>query len=118
MSEGGVQPAAAAAPSMTPEEMGELLMQAAFLLSTSRLVAPADGNAIDIFKRVLAAEPGNRVALTGMISIGNVYERAAADMLQEDRPGVSARIVDRGLDAVPDHPGLLQLKARLRTGAQ
>ena len=36
-------------------------------------------------------------------------------MLVEGRPDISRRIIERGLDAVPGHLGLLALQARLQT---
>ena len=109
-SEGADQP-------ISREQINELLRLAELHLSTSSLVAPADGNALDIYKQILTADPQNQAARTGMISIGAVYEKAAANMLQEGRPDVSTRIVDRGLAAVPDHPGLLELRMQLRAGS-
>jgi multidrug efflux pump subunit AcrA (membrane-fusion protein) len=103
---------------LSPAEINKLLGEAEFFLSKSRLVAPDSGNALQIYEKILAVNPENQTAREGMIKIGAVYEKAATNMLQEGRPDISARIARLGLKAVPDHPGLLELQARLQTESQ
>jgi len=67
-----------------------------------------------IYQQVLAMDAGNKEARMGMNRIGDVYERAAAIMLDQGKPELARRVVERGLAAVPNHAGLLQLQARIQ----
>ena len=98
---------------MTPTRAAAMLALAERYLSTSSLVAPEGKNALGIYREILAADPDNPAAKAGMLKIGSVYEKAATNMLLEDRPDISSVIVARGLEAVPDHPGLTALRAQL-----
>ncbi len=99
----------------TSADLTNLLREAEYYLSTSDFVAPEGRNARTAYAKVLAVDANNQTALAGMNRIGMVYESAARIMLDEGRPNVSRRVIERGLDAVPEHVGLLRLQARLQT---
>lgn len=103
----------AAVPQRMTGDVVTLLRQAERHLAASNLVTPEAGNAGKLFREVLRQDPGNEEALAGLTWIGMVYENAARKMLNEGRLDVGRRIVERGLAAVPDHAGLLQLQASL-----
>lgn len=95
-------------------EVDELLEKAARYMASSNLVEPEGENARMVYQQVLAMDAGNREARLGMNRIGDVYARAAAIMLDEGHPDLARRVIERGLAAVPNHPGLLQLQDRAR----
>ncbi len=103
---GGAKPASS--------EVDQLLTQAATYMAASNLVEPTGRNARMIYQQVLAMDAGNKEARMGMNRIGDVYERAAAIMLDQGKPELARRVVERGLAAVPNHAGLLQLQARIQ----
>lgn len=96
-------------------DLDRLLQQAQEYMASSRLVAPEGANAWRVYKKVLSMDAGNPAALAGMNRIGTVYEKAAEILLAEGRTAMGRRIVDRGLNAVPNHPGLLRLRDKLRS---
>jgi hypothetical protein len=95
-----------------PGEVGDLLVRAQALLASSNLVVPEGRNARALYLKVLAVDPDNSAALAGMNRIGTVYQQAAEIMLEEGRADVSRQLVNRGLDAVPNHQGLMALRTK------
>jgi hypothetical protein len=97
----------------TSSEMAQLLKQAEQYMAASNLVAPEGHNARMVYQQVLAMDAHNTEARAGMNRIGDVYEKAAAVMLDEGQTALARRLIERGLAAVPSHPGLLALQERL-----
>ncbi len=97
----------------TSADLKNLLRQAEDYFSASDFVEPDGRNARTAYAKVLAVDAENTAALAGMYRIGMVYERAARIMFIEGRSDIGRQILERGLDAVPEHVGLLRLQVRL-----
>lgn len=110
---GGGAPADAVAGQPSSGQVADLLGRAEAYREASRLVSPAGDNALDLYREALAIDADNTLAREGLRRIGDVFEQAAVTMLSENQADVGRRIVERGLQAVPDHQGLQQLRSRL-----
>ena len=91
------------------------LEKAARQLAALRLSAPKGDNALESYRKVLALEPQNQAAQSG---IGRVVERHVQLAEHERTQGAldaSARLVEAGLSVRPEHPELLRLKQTIET---
>ena len=75
-------------------------------------------NATTTYKRVLEYDPSNPEALAGLQEIADIYETRARESLAKKDFATASALVQAGLSAVEDHPGLLSLQAELQSAAK
>lgn len=102
-------------PPTTPQaEIKQLLAEAQQQMDSRRLTAPASGNALRSYQRVLELEPGNAAARAGIDQIVAYYRDVAEQSLRQGRPDESLAYVGRGLRAMPQNAELLNLRRQAR----
>ncbi|MBX3704396.1 MAG: energy transducer TonB [Steroidobacteraceae bacterium] len=84
----------------------KLLDLAAVALSQGRLIEPAEDNALELYRAVLARDPGNRVAQRGIDSVADELLVQAERALMEQDLARLAGAVDAARSARPEHPRL------------
>lgn len=90
----------------TDPQVLRLLDSAGLALSQHRLIDPPDNNALELYRAVLARDPGNRMALRGIDSVADELVVDAERALMElDLPRLASAI-DAVRAARPDHPRL------------
>ncbi|MGQ0429960.1 MAG: TonB family protein [Gammaproteobacteria bacterium] len=83
-----------------------LLDLAGLALSQGRLVEPPEQNALELYRAVLARDPGNRLAQRGIDSVADELLVLAERALMEQDVTRLASAVDAARSARPDHPRL------------
>lgn len=84
----------------------KLLDSAGVALSQGRLIEPPKENALELYRAVLARDPGNRLALRGIDTVADELLVAAERALMEQDLTRLASAVDAARAARPDHPRL------------
>ena len=77
------------------------------------LTAPTGSNALWAYREVLKIDPYNAKAIAGLKKIADAEEQAAWELYEKGERSQSLKKVMEGLDADPQHEGLLKLKAKL-----
>lgn len=114
------EPAAVAPPravgSLTHEEqIADFLARGEMALATDRLVDPRGNNAVEYYRGVLALQPGNASARTGLERVGMKLEARVLEALQARDPARGATALATLQHAVPEYPRLDELRAELLT---
>lgn len=95
----------------TPQmEIEKLLADAQQQISNRRFTAPASGNALSTYRRILEIQPDHPAALEGIQGIAAYYRDAAQQSLQQGRLDESLGYINRGLRATPKNDALLNLR--------
>lgn len=77
------------------------------------LTAPSGSNALWAYREVLKIDPYNKDAVQGMLKVADALEQSAWESFERgDQPDSLKKVMD-GLEAVPDHKGLLALRGKL-----
>lgn len=110
-------PAAPVGDASQDPRVQKLLDLAGVALSQGKLVEPPEDNALELYRAVLARDPGNRVAQRGIDSVADELLVQAERALMEQDLTRLASAVDAARSARPDHPRLeffrLQLEREL-----
>jgi serine/threonine protein kinase len=77
------------------------------------LTAPSGSNALWAYRQALKIDPYNQEAQKGLKKIANLVLRQATDLLVAGNKRESMTRVEEGLDAVPKHEELLELKDQI-----
>jgi len=115
----GQQPAATApAPpskSATPNagEPSATLAAAAAAFAAGRLIAPAGSSALDLYRRVLSAHPGDTEAEAGLDRIADQLLTSAETAMLEERIDDAARAIEDARAVRPNNMRLAFLSAQL-----
>lgn len=105
------QPPTEEVPPPTPQaEIEQLLAEAQQQMNSRRFTAPASGNALHTYQRVLELQPNHPTALDGIQRIATYYQDVADQSLQQGRLDESLAYIGRGLRAAPKNQGLLNLR--------
>ena len=99
-------------------EIDQLLAEAQQQMESRRLTAPAGGNALRSYQRVLELEADNSAALGGLERIAAYYRDIAEQTRQQGRLEESLAYVGRGLQASPKNEQLLNLRREVRLARQ
>ncbi|CDH44130.1 MAG: hypothetical protein IPL59_10705 [Candidatus Competibacteraceae bacterium] len=103
----------------TPQmEIEKLLADAQQQISNRRFTAPASGNALSTYRRVLEIQPDQPAALEGIQGIAAYYRDAAQQSLQQGRLDESLGYINRGLRATPKNDALINLRQEARRAKQ
>jgi len=106
-------------PPPTPQAEIELLLtEAQQQMDSRRLTAPASGNALRTYQRVLELESSHPAALDGIQRITVYYQNAARQSFQQGRIDESLAYISRGLRAAPQDQVLLDLGREIRLAKQ
>lgn len=98
-------------PPPTPQvEVERLLTEAQQQIESRRFTAPASGNALSTYRRVLELQPDHPGALDGLQRITTYYREVAQQSLQQGRLDESLAYINRGLRASPQNSALLTLR--------
>ncbi len=111
------EPTAEAAPPPTTE-IEQLLVDAQQQMDNRRFTAPASGNALSTYQRVLALQPDHPAALEGIQRITIYYRDVAQQSLQQGRLDESLAYINRGLRATPQSDALLNLRQQVQQAQQ
>lgn len=87
-------------------------------MDNRRLTAPASGNALRSYQRVLELEPNNPSAIEGIQRIATYYQDIAKQSLLQGRTDESLAYINRGLRAMPKNETLLNLRKEARLAKQ
>lgn len=99
-------------------EIEQLLTDAQLQIDNRRLTAPASGNALRTYQRVLELEPNNPVAIEGIQRIATHYQDIAKQSLLQGRTDESLAYINRGLRAAPKNEALLNIRREARLAKQ
>ena len=78
-----------------------------------RITEPPGSSAFTAYKQIQELHPNNRQAYAGLKGIADQLQQQARDALQRGEPEAAAALIEKGLEAMPTHAGLLRLKADL-----
>lgn len=115
------QPAAVTPPpravgSLTQEEqIADFLARGEMALATDRLVDPRGNNAVEYYRGVLALQPDNVGAHTGLERVAMKLEARVLEALQARDPARGATALAALQHAVPEYARLDELRAELLT---
>jgi len=109
-----VAPPPRAVGSLTPDEqIADFLARGEMALATDRLVDPRGNNAVEYYRSVLALQPDNPGAHTGLERVGMKMESRVLEALQERDAARGATALATLQHAVPEYPRLDELRAEL-----
>ncbi|QQS55394.1 MAG: hypothetical protein IPM89_06220 [Candidatus Competibacteraceae bacterium] len=112
-------PAEETAPPPTPQaEIEQLIAEAQQQMDNRRITAPASGNALSTYRRVLELQPENPVALAGIQRIAAYYQNVAEQSLRQGQLDESLAYLGRGLRAAPNDQALLNLRREAQLAKQ
>jgi tetratricopeptide (TPR) repeat protein len=89
----------------------KLLALAEAQRAKSRLTLPPGDNAYETYRRILALDPTNQAAISGLKGMADDYLALAKSAADRARWSESVDLAGRGLMLAPAHPGLLALRA-------
>ena len=81
-------------------------------MENRRFTAPASGNALSSYQRVLELQPNHPAALEGLQRISTYYRDIAQRSLQQGRVDESLAYINRGLRAMPKNNELISLRGQ------
>lgn len=83
-----------------------------------RLTFPPDENAVDLYRRVLALDPGNAQAKRGLADVATFYLDSARGFCDRELWPVCGNLATDGLKAEPDNAQLKALVAKAQAAAR
>lgn len=95
-------------------EIEQLLTDAQQQMENRRFTAPASGNALSTYQRILELQPDHPVAIEGIQRITTYYRDIAQQSLQQGRLDESLAYINRGLRATPQNEPLLSLRRQVQ----
>ncbi|MGF1615708.1 MAG: protein kinase, partial [Gammaproteobacteria bacterium] len=101
-------------PAALPEHIqlwvDERLRMADEQMAQGQLLEPPANNAFDTYQQILAVAPGYKQALTGLQQIAEQFLAKARAQHQAREAEASLALIAQGLQALPEHEGLLSLR--------
>jgi len=97
------------------EQIADYLGRGEMALATDRLLNPRGNNAVEYFRAVLALQPDNAGAQTGLERVGMKLEARVLEALQARDPARGATALATLQHAVPEYPRLDALRTELVT---
>lgn len=101
---------------LTPEQelkIKDLLELAQIHFEVGYLTAPSGSNAMWAYKQVLKIDPYNQAAQEGLKKIADAVKEQALELFDQGNYKASLAKIEEGLEAVPKHDGLMELKDRI-----
>jgi tetratricopeptide (TPR) repeat protein len=93
--------------------IAQWLDQAQTQLDAGRLAHPPGDNAFETYRLILIVAPGEAKALSGVQLIAERYLQLAQTQKRGGDLKASLSFIEQGLQTVPGHPGLLELRNEL-----
>jgi len=97
------------------EQVADYLARGEMALATDRLIDPRGNNAVEYFRGVLALQPDNVGAHTGLERVGMKLEARVLEALQARDPARGATALATLQNAIPEYPRLDELRTELVT---
>ena len=91
-----------------------MLTEAQQQIENRRFTAPASGNALSTYRRILELQPDHPAARDGLQRITTYYQEVAQKSLQQGRLDESLAYINRGLRASPQNNALLSLRRQVQ----
>ncbi len=101
---------------LSPEQklqIKDLLELAQIHFDVGYLTAPSGSNASWAYRQVLSIDPYNKDAKLGLEKIANTIQKQAEELFDQQQFDDSLTKIEEGLEAVPKHQGLLELKEKI-----
>lgn len=98
--------------------VAELLTQASTYRAAGDLINPAGANAAELYRRVLATNPSNTIALQGLNEISTQLASAARERLAAADYDAVAALIDRSSAAGIDPAVVSQMRDQLRSATE
>lgn len=97
-----------------PEVVGSLLTEARTAFRKHRFTTPADDNAYDRYRKVLAMDPGNPEAENGIGAIVEQYLLRARETAGQGRYDAASHYLDKATSIDPEHPNIPPLSRMIK----
>lgn len=107
------EPAPESEPAADP--VADWLAAAEQAVADRRLSVPSDDSALHYYQLILERDPDHVQARQGLQELADRYHGMADRAVQRGDAAAARRYVERGLNIVPDHAGLVALEAELAT---
>jgi serine/threonine protein kinase len=101
---------------LTPEQklqIKDLLELAQIHFDVGYLTAPSGSNASWAYRQVLSIDPYNKDARLGLEKIADVIQKQASELFDQQKMDDSLTKTEEGLEVMPKHQGLLDLKEKI-----
>ena len=99
------------------QKIEDLLELAVIHADVGYLTAPTGSNALWAYQEVLKIDPYNNSAMDGIVKIADILEQQAWEAYEKNDKSTALKKVQEGLEAYPEHKGLLQLREKLRASS-
>ncbi|MDJ0653525.1 MAG: protein kinase [Xanthomonadales bacterium] len=96
--------------------LADLVRQADQYFDANVFSHPPGKNAMELYLRVLEIDPGNSHAEGRLGQIANLWANAAETNIKRGKLDLARKMIDRGLQARPDHPKLIELQQQMTEG--
>ncbi|MEW8028046.1 MAG: hypothetical protein AB2806_09945, partial [Candidatus Thiodiazotropha sp.] len=96
------------------EKIESILEVAEVHMLVGRLLEPAGSSAYDAYQQILTMHQHNRQATQGLQQIGDYLEEQVRGLIASKQIEEGKSLLEKGLDALPDHQGLLKLRQDLQ----
>jgi len=94
-------------------QIKDLLELAQIHFDVGYLTAPSGSNASWAYRQVLSIDPYNKDARLGLEKIADVIQKQASDLFDQQKMDDSLTKTEEGLEIMPKHQGLLDLKEKI-----
>lgn len=94
-------------------QIKDLLELAQIHFDVGYLTAPSGSNASWAYRQVLSIDPYNKNAKQGLEKIANTILKQAEELFDQQQFDESLTKIEEGLEVMPKHQGLLDLKAQI-----
>ncbi len=88
------------------------LNRADSLVTSGKIAAPAEDNAVAVLRQILTKNPNNTAARTRLTAIAERSRNDAEQALTRGAPKEALPFIDAGLSAMPDDSALIELRRR------
>jgi serine/threonine protein kinase len=78
-----------------------------------RLLEPPGSSAYDAYQQILTMHQHNKQAILGLRQIGDILEAQIKSLVESDQTQEGKFLLQKALDALPDHQGLIELQQDL-----
>lgn len=95
------------------ERVENLLEVAEVHMMVGRMLEPPGSSAYDAYQQVLAMHQHNKQANQGLQQLGDQIEKSVRETIQAGKPEAGQKLLDKALDALPRHQGLIELQKEL-----
>jgi serine/threonine protein kinase len=91
----------------------DILEVAEVHLLVGRLLEPPGSSAYDAYQQVLDIHRHNKQAIQGLQRIGDIIEGQVSRLIQSKQVDEARLLLEKALNALPDHQGLIRLRQKL-----